>query len=230
MLNVACTAADPLAGPTMASAEPEITSQSPFSSISPGENSAMTPTPTTPLLVENSGSEQLGSALPELTPIEPVSTEGSEQSPVTLARCTATETDMQQRMLQLINEARATERRCGDDEFAATRELRWNDLLVNAARRHSDDMATHNFFSHTGSDGSSGSTRVSEAGYRWRTVGENIAAGRELAAETLNDWLESPGHCRNIMNPSFTEVAVVCSEENDSDFTRYWTNVLAAPR
>ena len=179
-----------------------------------------------------SDSEPMGTTLPVMIPVEPepASVETPAVAAVSSASCTASESDMQQRMLQLINEARATERSCGDDRFSATRALSWNASLANAARVHSDDMATHNFFSHTGSDGSTASTRASEAGYLWRTVGENIAAGRELAADTLNDWLESPGHCRNIMNPSFTEVAVVCAEANDTDYRRYWTNVLAAPR
>jgi uncharacterized protein YkwD len=91
-------------------------------------------------------------------------------------------------------------------------------------------MATHNFFSHTGSEGSSVSERISNTGYRWRIVGENIAAGRESADETVADWLNSPGHCRNLMNPDFTEMAVACSSSDDSDLQRYWTNTLASPR
>jgi uncharacterized protein YkwD len=32
------------------------------------------------------------------------------------------------------------------------------------------------------------------------------------------------------MNPAFTEVALACSEDTGSDYTLYWTNVLAVPR
>jgi len=136
---------------------------------------------------------------------------------------------MQSRLLYLINNARAQARSCGNTQFAATTALVWNNVLAVAASKHSADMAEHNFFSHTGSNGSSASQRVTLEGYSWFTVGENIAAGRDTAEQTVNDWLASPGHCRNIMNPAFTEVAVSCVENDSSDYRRYWTNVLAAP-
>ena len=144
--------------------------------------------------------------------------------------CTASETRIQQRMLELFNDARAQARSCGLEDFAATGPLSLNDSLAAAAKAHSDDMAENNFLSHTGSDGSSVADRVSAQGYSWRTVGENIAAGRDDAEETLEDWLDSPGHCSNIMNPAFVEMAVSCSANGNTDYGQYWTNVLAAPR
>ncbi len=146
------------------------------------------------------------------------------------ATCSSEPGNVEENMLKLINEARAEPRACGDVDYIATRPLSWNSTLENAARTHSADMASVNYFSHTGSDGSSAATRVTGAGYAWRTVGENIAAGRNSAAQTLVDWLESPGHCRNIMNPAFREVAVACVEDSGSDYRYYWTNILAAPR
>ena len=46
-----------------------------------------------------------------------------------------------------------------------------------AAYRHSRDMADHDHFSHTGTDGSTLGARVDAAGYAWSGVGENIGAG-----------------------------------------------------
>jgi hypothetical protein len=40
--------------------------------------------------------------------------------------------------------------------------------LTQAALVHSDDMVANNFFSHTGSDGSSAGQRATAAGYAWR--------------------------------------------------------------
>ena len=90
-------------------------------------------------------------------------------------------------------------------------------------------MTQHNFFDHTGSDGSTISMRVDDTGYNWRAVGENIAAGQDTASQAVEGWLNSPGHCRNLMSPDFTDVAVACIEDDGADYTRYWTNVLAAP-
>lgn len=144
------------------------------------------------------------------------------------ASCISEISVIREHMLALINEARAEARSCGNEVFEATGPVTWNEKLAMAARAHSDDMAIHNFFSHTGSDGSSASDRATQAGYQWRSVGENIAAGRSDASDTLSDWLGSAGHCKNLMNPNFTEVAVVCVENENSDFQRYWTNTLGS--
>lgn len=146
------------------------------------------------------------------------------------AQCNSSEPNMRLRMLELINAARSEPRNCGGEAFPASDPLAWNDELMSAATQHSEDMASHNFFSHTGSDGSSVADRIDRAGYRWRNVGENIAAGRDNAADTVSDWLGSPGHCKNLMNPAFTEMAVACVESGQSDFKRYWTNTLGTPQ
>jgi uncharacterized protein YkwD len=91
-------------------------------------------------------------------------------------------------------------------------------------------MAQYNFFDHTGTNGSTIGARVDDTGYDWRAVGENIAAGQESASSAIAGWLDSPGHCKNLMDPTFFEIAVSCVEDEGADFTRYWTNVLAAPR
>ena len=155
---------------------------------------------------------------------------GDALDPDVTVMCSAPTGHVQQRTLQLINDARSQPRSCGTDSFAATTALTWNTQLLQAANTHSADMAQHNFFDHTGSDGSTVSTRVDETGYDWSTVGENIAAGQDSASEAIAGWLSSPGHCRNLMSPDFTEVAVTCAEDAGADYSTYWTNVLAAPR
>ena len=144
--------------------------------------------------------------------------------------CTAPESQIRQRALELINAARAESRMCGTVSYAAAPPVTWNSKLAQAARKHSNDMASNNFFSHTGSDGSSIGNRVTNTDYQWRTVGENIAAGQTSVAQSVEDWVGSPGHCRNLMNPGFTEVALMCVENRGSDYTRYWTNVLGTQR
>jgi len=144
--------------------------------------------------------------------------------------CTAPPEAVRRRALTLINAARAEARSCGSERFAAADAVSWNERLRDAAAAHSADMAEHNFFSHTGSDGGSLSQRVTASGYAWRRVGENIAAGQPDVATAVAGWLDSPGHCRNLMNPAFTEIALACVEDGGTDYTRYWTNVLATGR
>ena len=108
--------------------------------------------------------------------------------------------------------------------------LRWDVRLENAAQGHSTDMASNNFFSHTGSDGGSLSRRVTESGFQWRRVGENIAGGQNSVADAVQAWIDSPGHCRNLMDPSFSHTALACVRNGDSDLRQYWTQVLARKR
>jgi len=129
-------------------------------------------------------------------------------------------------ILQRLNAARAQARDCGSERYEATGPLVWNTRLEQAARRQSDDMARHDFFSHTGSDGSQIGDRVNRTGYRLRRAGENIAGGQTSDQAALDGWLTSPGHCRNIMQPAYRDVALTCTADEDSTLVRYWTQVF----
>ncbi|MHC6625012.1 sigma-70 family RNA polymerase sigma factor [Streptomyces globosus] len=80
--------------------------------------------------------------------------------------------------------------------------------LRKAAQRHSEDMASRNFFSHTAPDGSDPGERTTAAGYRWATYGENIARGQSTAESVMNSWMNSDGHRANILNCSFKDIGV----------------------
>lgn len=135
-----------------------------------------------------------------------------------------------QHILALVNQARATPRNCGSRYFGPARPVSWNDALAQAAREHSSDMATHRRFSHRGSDNSEVAQRASRAGYRWRHIGENIAAGQTSPQEAVAGWLESPGHCANLMNPDFSEMGAgyAVSRARMPGFA-YWTQVFGTP-
>lgn len=135
-----------------------------------------------------------------------------------------------QQVLQLVNTARADERSCGNRRFKPAPALRWNARLGNAALKHSRDMASHNFFGHEGHDGNRVDTRATEAGYAWRTIGENVAAGQGSPQQVVDGWLASPGHCANIMNRSFAEMGAAYATNPDSKAVIYWTQVFGAPR
>ena len=127
----------------------------------------------------------------------------------------------------LVNAARARARQCGTEDFEAVPPLAWDARLADAAEDHSRDMAGNDFFSHSGSDGSSVGMRATAAGFSWSTVGENIAAGQRSAAEAVDGWIESPGHCRNIMNPRFASLGMACVSDPGATYGTYWTQVLA---
>ncbi|MFG2606424.1 sigma-70 family RNA polymerase sigma factor [Streptomyces sp. NPDC048514] len=80
--------------------------------------------------------------------------------------------------------------------------------LEKAAQAHSDDMAARNFFEHTNPDGADPGQRITAAGYRWSTYGENIAEGQQTPAAVMDSWMHSPGHRANILNCSFKNIGV----------------------
>lgn len=133
-------------------------------------------------------------------------------------------------VLRLVNEARAAGRKCGRRSFPAVAPLTLSPTLEQAARAHSKDMAEHSLFEHRGSDGSKPAVRVTRTGYEWRTVAENIAAGAADAETVVRGWLDSPGHCTNIMGSEFSEMGVAYTVDPKSRAGIYWAQVFASPR
>ena len=138
--------------------------------------------------------------------------------------------DVQAQVLALVNEARARPRRCGSESFGAARPLRFNATLQGISAAHAADMARHSYFEHTGRDGSRVSERASRAGYPWRAIGENIAAGQMQADAVVQGWLNSPGHCANLMSPTYTEMGAAFAVNNSSSAGIYWVQVFGAAR
>lgn len=126
-------------------------------------------------------------------------------------------------MLRSINAARSSGVACDDKVMPPAPRLGVDALLVQAARLHSEDMLATNDLSHTGSDGSNPGQRIRRAGYQPATWGENAARGQRTVEQVVGSWLRSPGHCRNLMNPAFTEMG-------GARAGNFWTLVLARPR
>lgn len=138
-------------------------------------------------------------------------------------------TNEDKEMLTQVNDARSRTRNCGSVTYPATAALSWHCTLEDVAYGHSRDMGDYNFFSHTGSDGLTVADRVSNAGYNWTAVGENIAAGQQTVTAVMTAWLNSPGHCANIMRSTYTEFGAASYLVTGSDYPIYWTQVFARP-
>ncbi|MER7481327.1 CAP domain-containing protein [Streptomyces sp. NPDC126510] len=121
-------------------------------------------------------------------------------------------------VLALVNKERAT---------AGCAPLTANERLTRAADDYSDVMASSGVMSHTGPDGSTMTTRIEAAGYRWSTLGENIARGQADAASVMKSWMNSPGHRANILNCSFKELGVGV---HFGDGGPWWTQDFGAGR
>ena len=111
-------------------------------------------------------------------------------------------------ILQLVNNVRQSGCTCGTTVMPPVAPITWNDQLAKAAYDHSRDMYLNNYFSHTSLNGRTAGQRITAAGYQWRSIGENIARGYASEQSVMTGWLNSEGHCRNIMGAGFREMGV----------------------
>ncbi|NCC33122.1 MAG: CAP domain-containing protein [Chloroflexia bacterium] len=103
-------------------------------------------------------------------------------------------------------------------------------LLATSAQRHTDDMASNNFVSHTGSDGSSPWDRIRATGYTYSRAAENIAAGYTCPLQVVEAWYNSDGHRGNMLNCALTEIGIGYTHNEASLYKYYWTQDFATPR
>jgi len=135
------------------------------------------------------------------------------------------------RALELVNDIRARGTRCGNRAFAPAPPLVLSGTLGGVAFGHATDMAAHNYFEHDDLAGHSPADRVRAVGYKEKLVGENIAYGPKSVEEVVQGWLDSPGHCQNIMDPRFAEMGIAFA--NGQSLSRhgfYWVQLFAEPR
>ncbi|MFA7557705.1 MAG: CAP domain-containing protein [Hydrogenophaga sp.] len=121
-----------------------------------------------------------------------------------------------QKLLAEINAARAKDRSCGGQHMAAAPAIPyWNTLLQTAAVKHSADMASNNFFSHTGSGGSYSYDRVQSTGYRGASAeilvnSTGSFSSSQIIGRAVNAWLNSPEHCQALMEQDWKEIGAGC--------------------
>jgi uncharacterized protein YkwD len=136
--------------------------------------------------------------------------------------------ELERRIFQLTNDARRQNRLPALDP---------DDNLTAKAREKSDDMLKNNYFSHTNPEGKTLKDRFhDEKPASIRTIsriGENIYMGARLDFSTdikiqarliVDGWMTSPGHRRNILDPSFTHLGVAVSAR---DKMCYATQIFA---
>ena len=108
----------------------------------------------------------------------------------------------------------------------------WNTKLAFIAQGHAAAMAKESFFDHVDMAGKNVAIRAKDAGYRYRVVSENIAAGQESMPEVVMEWIASKGHCENLIDDRVTEfgLAKVQSTNPLDPYSVYWTLVMGTPQ
>ena len=132
--------------------------------------------------------------------------------------------------LQLVNDVRTHGVRCGQRTLAPAPPLMLSGTLGGVAFGHAADMAEHDYFEHQDLTGASPADRVRAVGYREKLVGENIAYGPKTLEEVVQGWLDSPGHCENIMDPRFAEMGIAYAAGRTGRHGLYWVQVFAEPQ
>ncbi len=134
------------------------------------------------------------------------------------------EATYQATLLKLINAERVK---------AGVKKVASNSKLGLAATRHSTDMAAHNFFSHTGSNGTSMTDRITKAGYKFSAAGETLYAGGgsyKTPQACIQAWLNSSGHRSIILSSAYTQVGIGYKYNAKSKYGGYYTADFAKPR
>lgn len=96
--------------------------------------------------------------------------------------------------------------------------LKINDQLDNAASEKSRDMLNRNYFEHF-AFGLTPWDFIVKAGYNYLYAGENLAMDFNTAEGTVNAWMDSPAHRKNILNPDFSDMGMGVIKGEYSDGT-----------
>ncbi|MFI8004993.1 sigma-70 family RNA polymerase sigma factor [Streptomyces sp. NPDC086010] len=195
------TAVSPLSGPSDTATSP----QAPPASPSP---SASSPSPSpSPSAKPSASPSRSASPTPRKVPKPrtPSSAPAAAPKPPPAAPSVADE------VVTLVNSERSK---------AGCSAVTSNSKLTTAASRHSADMVARDYFSHTSPDGTDPGARITAAGYRWSTYGENIAKGQQTPEAVMEAWMNSEGHRANILNCAFKEIGI---GREDSSGGPVWT-------
>ncbi|MFZ0742987.1 MAG: CAP domain-containing protein [Terracidiphilus sp.] len=103
-----------------------------------------------------------------------------------------------EQLFALANQARA--------DSGAGR-LQWDEALAAAARQHCLRMVAEGPISHRYGGEPDLSDRAGQAGAHFSLIEENVALGPS-PAEIHEEWMHSPGHRANLLNPAVDRVGI----------------------
>lgn len=131
---------------------------------------------------------------------------------------------MRDRLLALVNDSRARGACCGGRCAGPAGPLGTAPALEIAAQLHAEDMRARQFFAHTSPDGLSPVDRARLVGFRGCELGENLARELTEPESVVAEWLLSPDHCTNVLDPDFDVAGVGLAIATQS----IWVAVLGA--
>ncbi len=129
--------------------------------------------------------------------------------------------DMEKRVFEAINNQR---------EHAGIADLIWSDALANAALEQSKNMMERGFFAHVDPIRGDLAKRLDGGGIEWSRCGENLFTEKgyiEPVWTAVVEWMHSPGHKQNLLEPEFTHSGVGIARSAEARY--FMTQIFIAP-
>lgn len=93
-------------------------------------------------------------------------------------------------------------------EQSGVQPLAENNQLNRSAYNKAVHMSDNGYWDHISPDGKKPWEFIIEAGYNYKTAGENLARNWNCDQQAMAAWTNSPTHKANILHKKYTEVGV----------------------
>jgi uncharacterized YkwD family protein len=141
----------------------------------------------------------------QTAPTTPSTQQPTTQAPAAIGQ-------MAQQVITLTNNER---------KKAGLQPLQPDASLSKVAQTKTNDMEAKHYFSHTSPTYGSPFDMMRDFGVTYRSAGENIAMGQTTAQQVVTAWMNSEGHRKNILSPSFTNIGVGFTSNGN-----YWSQMF----
>jgi uncharacterized protein YkwD len=121
------------------------------------------------------------------------------------------QSSFEQQVVDLVNQQRAA---------YGIGPLSYNAVLDQAATEHNSDQITTRTMAHHNMGDGEPDQRLQQLGY-YGAWGENVAVGQTTPQQVVQEWMNSPTHRANILNPNYHHLGV--SYGTTSDGYAFWT-------
>jgi hypothetical protein len=109
--------------------------------------------------------------------------------------------------------------------------LEFESRLESAAKAKSDDMANLSYFNHYSPSGKRGISFIPDKGYSYLVAAENLAIFFDNVDSLVNEWMQSPTHRQNILNPEYTQTGIAVSLGNfEGNSANFIAQMFATPK